>query len=130
MRLLKEILIFLAAARMAQRDMALKVLDTNDQRLPCSMPTQIIIKTDCSPYCRFSSSIYNGNASVGKRDRKPKIGSKREKKCDIERRQILLPSWRSEYQDSINKIGHAIMKVKLHRAKKKALPIQYQYSTN
>ncbi|XP_018362301.1 PREDICTED: uncharacterized protein LOC108760707 isoform X2 [Trachymyrmex cornetzi] len=118
------------AARMTQRDMALTVLDTNDQCLPCSMPTKIIIKTDCSPYCRFSSSRYNGNASVGKRDRKQKIGLKREKKCeDIEKRQISLPSWRSEYQDSINKIGHAIMKVKLHHAKKKALPIQYQYST-
>ncbi|KYN00872.1 hypothetical protein ALC62_08364, partial [Cyphomyrmex costatus] len=114
-----------AAARMTQEDMALAAL--NDQRLQC-MPTKIIIKTDCPAYCQLSSSIYNGNANVWKRDRKQKNGLKREKKCEIvERRQMSLPSWRSEYQDSINKIGHAIMRAKLHQAKKKVLPIHYQY---
>ncbi|EGI66439.1 hypothetical protein G5I_05030 [Acromyrmex echinatior] len=113
-----------AAARMTQRDMPLTVLGTDGECPPC-MPTKIIIKTDCPPECRLSSSMYNG-----KRDHKPKIGVKQEKKCkDVERRQISLTPWKSEYQDSINKIGQAIMKVKLHHVKKRALPIQYQYNT-
>ncbi|XP_018348276.1 PREDICTED: uncharacterized protein LOC108752131 isoform X2 [Trachymyrmex septentrionalis] len=115
------------AARMTQRDVALTVPDTTAKCPSCSIP-KIIMKTDCSPYCSLSSSIYNGDASFGKRYHESKIRLKREKKCkDI--RQMSLPSWKSEYQDSINKIGHAIMRVKLHHAKKKTLPIQYQYST-
>ncbi|XP_071578475.1 uncharacterized protein [Temnothorax nylanderi] len=113
-----------AAARMTQRDMAMTVIDTNarGQHLQCRMPIKITIEADCPPHCYLPSS------SVWKRDHKRKNGSKREKKCDdVERRQMSLPSWKSEYQDSISKIGHAIMRAKLHRAKRKALPVQYQY---
>ncbi|XP_024885559.1 uncharacterized protein LOC112463382 [Temnothorax curvispinosus] len=115
-----------AAARMTQRDMAMTVIDTN-ARGQCRMPIKIIIEADCPPHCYLPSSICT---SVWKRDHKRKNGSRREKKCDdVERRQMSLPSWKSEYQDSISKIGHAIMRAKLHRAKRKALPVQYQYST-
>lgn len=120
------IFIFLAAARLTQRDMALTVIDTNGQHVQCPMPIKIII--ECPSYC-LPSSRCNGNTSVWKRDYKRKNGLKCKKKCeDVEKRQML-PSWKSEYQDSISKIGHAIMKVKLHHAKRKALPVQYQYCT-
>ena len=108
--------------------MELTVLGTKDQCQPCSMPTKIIIKTDCPSYCHLSFPIYNGNAKR-ERDHKQKIEIKHlGKVCkDIDRKQI--SSWKSEYQDSISKIGHAIMKIKLHHPKKTALPIQYQYNT-
>jgi len=113
---------------MAQRNMVLT--DTNSQRLQCSMPIKITIEADCPSYCRFPSSICNRSTNVWKHDRKQKTGLKCEKKSeDIERRHKLLPSWRSEYQDSISKIGHAIMRAKLHHRRRKALPIQYQYCT-
>lgn len=122
------IFIFLAAARLTQRDMA--VIDTNGQHLRCRMPIKIIIEDGCPSYDCLPSSRCNGSTSVWKRDYKRKNGLKREKKCeDVEKRQMLLPSWKSEYQDSISKIGHAIMRVKLHHAKRKALPVQYQYCT-
>lgn len=123
------VIFLLAAARLTQRDMALTVIDTNGQPLRCPMPIKIIIEADCPSYC-LPSSRCNGSTSVWKRDYKRKNGLKREKKCeDVEKRQMLLPSWKSEYQDSISKIGHAIMRVKLHHAKRKALPVQYQYCT-
>lgn len=118
---------------MTQRDIALTVVDKNGQRLQCGIPIKITVEADCPSYCRLPSLIYNGSTSVWKRDRddwKRRNGLKREKKCeDIKRKQMSLPSWKSEYQDSINKIGHAIMRVKLLQAKKKALPILYQYCT-
>jgi len=128
--IIKKILVFLAAARMRQRNMVLTVTDTNSQHLQCSMPIKITIEADCPSYCPFSSSIYNRSTNVWKHNRKPKTGLKHEKKSEaIKRRQILLPSWKSEYQDSISKIGHAIMRAKLHHTRRKALPIQYQYCT-
>lgn len=128
----EEILILPAAARMAQRDKAMTVIDTNGQHLQCSMPIKITIEANCPPCCPLPSSICNESSSTWKYNRKRKSGSKHEKKCeDVERRQISLPTWKSEYQNSISKIGHAIIKAKLHRAKKKALPIQYQrYTTS
>jgi len=115
---------------MTQRNMVLTVIDTNGQCLQCNMPIKITIEADCPSYCRLPSSIYNRSTNVWKCDRKQKTRLKREKKCEnIEKRQILLPSWRSEYQDSISKIGHAIMRAKLHHTRRKALPIQHQYCT-
>lgn len=125
--LFEKISIFLAAARMTQRDMALTVIDANGQRVQCSMPIKITIEADCPSYCRLPATR-NGNASVWKRDRKRKSGSKREKKCEAVEK-IQVPSWKSEYQDNISKIGHAIIRAKLHHARKKALPLQYQYSS-
>ncbi|XP_011870518.1 PREDICTED: uncharacterized protein LOC105563499 isoform X2 [Vollenhovia emeryi] len=115
------------AARMTQRDITMTVTDTNGQHLRC-MPIKIItIKADSLPCCNLP--ICTESTNVWKRDYTKKDGSKREKKCeDVERRQMTLPSGKSEYQDSISKIGHAIMRAKLHRAKKK--PLQYQYTTS
>lgn len=126
----EKILILLAAARMTQRDMAMTVIGTNGQRLQCGMPIKITIEADCPPCCPLPSSTYKESTTVWKHDRKRKSESKHEKKCeDIERRQMSLPTWKSEYQDSISKLGHAVIRAKLHRAKRKALPIHYQYYT-
>lgn len=117
--LLGQIYIFLlAAARMTQRDLARAIIHTNGQQLQCRMPIKITIETDCSPTtdCHPSPSRIMS-------DYKRKNGSKREKRCEIESKK--LPPWKSEYQDSISKIGHAIMRVKLHHAKRKA-SLQYQ----
>lgn len=119
---------FSAAARMTQRDLAQPIIHTKDQQLRCRMPIKITIETDCPPHCHPSSSRVN--ASVKHRqDYKLKNGSRRDKKCEIVNGQTSLPSWRSEYQDNISKIGHAIMRVKLHHAKRKAIPLQYQHCT-
>lgn len=116
----------LAAARMTQRDLARAIIHTNGQQLRCRMPIKITIETDCSPTtdCHPSSS----RVADITRDYKRKNGSKRGKRCEIDTKELetSLPSWKSEYQDSISKIGHAIMRVKLHHAKRKALPFQYQ----
>jgi len=118
----------LAAARMAQRDMELTVLATKDQCQPYSMPTKIIIKTDCPSYCHLSFPIYNGNAKR-ERDHKQKIEIKHLGKiCKGIENKKQISSWKSEYQDSISKIGHAIMKIKLHHPKKTDLPIHNQYN--
>ncbi|XP_011689940.1 PREDICTED: uncharacterized protein LOC105451271 isoform X2 [Wasmannia auropunctata] len=114
-----------AAARTTQRDMALTVIDGNGERVRCSMPIKIMVAADCPSYCRLPSVKYNGNTDVWKQERK--IRSKHEKKCENEKRLMSLPSWKSEYHDSISKIGHAIMKAKLHNVKKKIVPLQYQY---
>ncbi|XP_011641032.2 uncharacterized protein LOC105429622 [Pogonomyrmex barbatus] len=114
-----------AAVRMTQRDVALKVIDTKSQQQQCRMPIKITIEADCPSHCRFPYPIYNANLKHNH-----KYKSKREKKCeDVERRQMSFPSWKSEYQDSISKIGQAIIKAKLHYTKKKALPVQYQRCT-
>ncbi|CAL1673095.1 unnamed protein product [Lasius platythorax] len=116
------------AARMTQRDLAQPIIHMKDQQLRCRMPIKITIETDCPPHCHPSSSRVN--ASVKHRqDYKLKNGSRRDKKCEIVNGQTSLPSWRSEYQDNISKIGHAIMRVKLHHAKRKAIPLQYQHCT-
>lgn len=115
---------------MTQRDMALTVVDENDRRAQC-VPIKITIKADCSPYCQLPSSMNNRN-DVGERERKQKMwnGLKNGKKREsFDKKHISMPSWKSEYQDSIDKIGHVIIKAKLHQARKKALPVQYQYST-
>ncbi|KAM0735178.1 hypothetical protein ACS0PU_011291 [Formica fusca] len=113
-----------AAARMTQRDLARAIIHTGDQQLQCRMPIKITIETDCPPHCQPSSSRVNANL---RHDYKRKNGSKRGKRCEIGSEiQTSLPSWKTEYQDSISKIGHAIMRVKLHHAKKKTFPLQYQ----
>ncbi|KAL0112006.1 hypothetical protein PUN28_013321 [Cardiocondyla obscurior] len=112
-----------------QRDLAMTVIDTNGQRLQHRVPIRINIEGDCLSRCQLLATICNESKSVRKRDRKRKNGSKCGKKDeDIEKRQVILP-WRSEYQDSINKIGHAIIKAELHRGKKKASPVQYEMCT-
>lgn len=125
--LLGQIYVFLlAATRMTQRDLARAIIHTNGQQLQCRMPIKITIETDCSPTtdCHPSSSRIPDVT----RDYKRKNGSKRGKRCEIDTKELQtsLPSWKSEYQDSISKIGHAIMHVKLHHAKRKAFPFQYQ----
>lgn len=106
----------LAAARMTQRDLARATIHTNGQQLQCRMPIKITIETDYSPTDHPSPSRLMN-------DHKRKNGSKRENRCEIESKK--LPPWKSEYQESISKIGHAIMRVKLHHAKRKT-PLQYQ----
>ncbi|XP_072751113.1 uncharacterized protein [Anoplolepis gracilipes] len=116
------------AERMIQRDLTqrddLALIHTDGQQLRCHMPIKITIETDCPPHCPSSSRI---NAAV-KHDCKQKNGSMRGKRCEIADvgPQTSISPWKSEYQDSISKIGHAIMRVKLHQAKKKTLPLQYQ----
>lgn len=105
-----------AAARMTQRDLARATIHTNGQQLQCRMPIKITIETDYSPTDHPSPSRLMN-------DHKRKNGSKRENRCEIESKK--LPPWKSEYQESISKIGHAIMRVKLHHAKRKT-PLQYQ----
>lgn len=107
--------------------MAMTVVDTNHgQRLQC-VPIKIIIEAGCPPYCQLPSNAIR-NKSISNSNHKREIKLKRDnKKCDIEKRRISLPAWKTEYQDSISKIGHAIMKVKLHRLKKKTVPV-HQYA--
>lgn len=111
---------------MTQRDLARAVIHTNGQQLQCRMPIKITIETDdCSPTTDYhpSSSRIANMSEYKRKDR-----SKHEKRYETKATELQtsLPSWKSEYQDSINKIGHAIMRVKLHHAKKKTLPLQYQ----
>ncbi|XP_067204761.1 uncharacterized protein [Linepithema humile] len=109
------------AARMTQLS---RIRDMDDQQLQCRVPIKITIEADCPPQCRPPSLKYNGSTRARKYDFKQKNALKRGKPCeDIEGRLAQLPSWKTEYQDSINKIGQTIMKVKLHQMKKKVLPV-------
>lgn len=84
-------------------------------------PTEEIIKYDCRPHVRpplpkFRSSLdRNGKNGItsGKRKRSKKSN-------DVEGTEVRIPPWKSEYQDSISKVGHAIMKYKLHQTEKLA----------
>ncbi|KAL6422232.1 hypothetical protein ACFW04_010913 [Cataglyphis niger] len=114
-----------ATARMTQRDLGRAILhtDTYDQQMQCRMPIKITIETDCPPHCHPFSSRINETRN----DCKRKNASFRGKRCEISTKpHAPLPAWKTEYQDNINKIGQAIMRVKLHHAKKKTFPLQYQ----
>ncbi|XP_029167588.1 uncharacterized protein LOC114938031 [Nylanderia fulva] len=116
-----------AATRMKQRhdlrqDASIRV---NDQQMRCRMPIKIMIETDCPQPCHPSPSRDEVKHKL--QEYKLKNGFRRDKeRYEIHQK---LPSWKSEYQDSINKIGHAIMKIKLHHAKRKSFPLQYQHCT-
>lgn len=90
---------------------------TEDEQVH-QQPTEEIIKYDCRPHVRppkFRSSLdRNGkNGTSGKRKRSKKSN-------DTEGTEVRIPPWKSEYQDSISKVGHAIMKYKLHQPEKQA----------
>ncbi|KAL2714651.1 hypothetical protein V1478_015836 [Vespula squamosa] len=90
-------------------------------------PTEKIMKRDCRPNVRpplkkFGSSLdrngKNGSSGNGKYGKKSN---------DVDGSEVRIPPWRSEYQDSISKVGHAIMKYKLHQPQKLALTINTVY---
>ncbi|XP_076640655.1 uncharacterized protein LOC143352211 [Halictus rubicundus] len=56
---------------------------------------------------------------IGKRDEKKKFS--KSKRSEDEVQETRLPPWRSEYQDSISKLGSSIMTLKMHQ-KKSAAP--------
>ncbi|XP_020293958.1 uncharacterized protein LOC109859791 isoform X2 [Pseudomyrmex gracilis] len=112
------------AARMAKsiakRDKLCRIDDTIcSQKMEHRLPVKIIVESDCLPKCCLSSR-YNGN-SLQKQVYK-KLGRKNGKKCMDEKIKMQLPAWKSEYQDSISKIGQSIIKTKLHQ-KRSAAPM-------
>ncbi|XP_012530709.1 uncharacterized protein LOC105833481 isoform X2 [Monomorium pharaonis] len=119
------------ASRTTQRDLAVAVVDANGRHVPCGVPIKITVETDCPSCCRLPVSTRNGDTGAWERVRKRMAASKRnEIKCRAVGRPQMTPihPWKSEYQDNISRIGHVIAKAKLHHARKKAVPFQYQYS--
>ncbi|XP_047360332.1 uncharacterized protein LOC124953263 isoform X1 [Vespa velutina] len=90
-------------------------------------PTEKIIKYDCRPKVRpplrkFRSILdQNGkNGIYGNRKRSKKSN-------DVEGSEVRIPPWKSEYQDTISKVGHSIMKYKLHKPEKLTLTTSTVY---
>lgn len=97
-----------------------RIRDMDDQQLQCRVPIKITIEADCPPQCRPPSLKCNGSTRARKYDFKQKDAlKKRGKRCEDVEGRLKLPSWKTEYQDSIDKIGQTIIKVKLHQMKKK-----------
>ncbi|XP_014473813.1 PREDICTED: uncharacterized protein LOC106743967 [Dinoponera quadriceps] len=113
-----------AAARMAQRDKPSRIAERDCEQMQCCLPIRVIIQPDSRPHCYSHLSRDDKTLKAKKCDspRKdvPKCGKKKSEDDDRGR---LLP-WKSEYQDSIGKIGHGIIKVKLHHAKSNVVPVR------
>lgn len=77
------------------------------------------VKRDCRPHVRppikkFRSALDNG------KDKKKHA----KKSDDMDGPEVRIPPWKSEYQDSISKVGHAIMKYKLHSPEQNTVRIR------
>ncbi|KAI4484293.1 hypothetical protein M0804_007749 [Polistes exclamans] len=91
---------------------------TDDVQI-CDSTRLNAIKRDCRPHIRPPLRKF-----PSKFDRKGKDRISRKKSDDVDGQELRIPSWKSEYQDNIGKVGHAIMKYKLHYPEKKLVPIQ------
>ncbi|CAL7936437.1 unnamed protein product [Xylocopa violacea] len=81
---------------------------------PCA-PKQREEEIDCQVSTR--------SRRIAKRDEHDKDKKEKKKKSmEDESQETRLPPWRSEYQDSISRVGQAIMKQKIHH-KKTAAPL-------
>ncbi|CAK9803677.1 hypothetical protein ANTQUA_LOCUS3741 [Anthophora quadrimaculata] len=80
---------------------------------PCT-PMRHEEKLDCRPSA--------GSGGLAKRTRDDKDSKKKsaKKKSDDDSQETRLPPWRSEYQDTISKLGQAIMKSNMHSRKTQA----------
>ncbi|KAK2579767.1 hypothetical protein KPH14_011104 [Odynerus spinipes] len=87
-------------------------------------PIEEPVKRDCRPHTRPPLSKFRSSAL----DRDGKDGDGRKKRArkseDMDGAEVRIPPWKSEYQDSISKVGHAIIKYKLHSPEKNVVPIR------
>lgn len=79
---------------------------------PCDIRQEEAKDIDCRPSARAKLLKVSG------RDDGDKIGKRRSKKvagAEDELQETRLLPWRSEYQDTINKLGQSILKYKIHQ---------------
>lgn len=118
----KRNFILSGAARLARRDKPSTTDERDSQQLQCCLPVKIIIQPDIRPHCSsdLSRNDKSPRAKIHDYSRKniPRCGKKREDDDGGP----LLP-WKSEYQESIDKLGHNIIKAKLHHTKTKVIPV-------
>ncbi|XP_076235736.1 uncharacterized protein LOC143180090 [Calliopsis andreniformis] len=77
-----------------------------ESTLPCAPIKRPVEDIDCRPSTR--SRVKKGEKKDREDKRKPK------KKGEDESQETRIPPWRSEYQDSISRLGHAIIKTNMH----------------
>lgn len=85
-------------------------------RGPCADSRRPPEDIDCRPSAR-SGVLKRDRGASGTGD----IGDIPKKKGEDDSQETRLPPWRSEYQDSISRLGHAIMKTRIHH-KRTAAP--------
>lgn len=73
---------------------------------PCQVPKDVEKDIDCRPYAR-RPKIKVKHDAIEKAKKKPK-------KAMEDEQETRLPAWRSEYQETINRLGQMIMKHKIH----------------
>ncbi|XP_032675666.1 uncharacterized protein LOC116846223 [Odontomachus brunneus] len=110
-----------AAARMARRDKPSTIVEKDSQQLQCCLPIKITIEPDFRPlyHSQPPSTDKSPRAKIRhvSREKTAKCGKKREDDAGH------FAAWKSEYQDSIGKIGHIIIKAKFHQPKKNVAPV-------
>ncbi|OAD58709.1 hypothetical protein WN48_10397 [Eufriesea mexicana] len=79
---------------------------------PCAVKQQQVKDIDCRPSALSKSTLRD-------KDKSGKEKTSR-KTSEDESQETRLPPWRSEYQDTIHKLGQAIMKHQIHHKKKQS----------
>ncbi|XP_015187916.1 PREDICTED: uncharacterized protein LOC107072462 [Polistes dominula] len=104
----------------------LKTTEITDDDTQICESTSLLksIKRDCRPHIRpplpkFPTNFDRNGKSIIGGDRK-----RGKKSDDTDGLELTIPPWKSEYQDNIGKVGHAIMKHKLHYPEQKLAPIR------
>ncbi|XP_054006656.1 uncharacterized protein LOC128891268 [Hylaeus anthracinus] len=85
------------------------ITGTEDAEIDPCVSIKQPLKIDCRPFTRSRHP---------KRDAGQKSETKTSrKKVEEDTQETRLPPWRSEYQDNISRLGHAIMRSKIHHKK-------------
>lgn len=77
---------------------------------PCVTKQEEVKDTDCRPSAKVKLLKITSQVDKDRTDKK-KVS-----KAEDESQETRLLPWRSEYQDTVSKLGHSIMKYKIHHS--------------
>lgn len=107
---------------MARRDKPSTIVEKDSQELQYCLPIKITIEPDFHPHCHAHLPSTDKSPRAKTRYVPPEKTSKCRKKQEDDKK--IYPAWKSEYQDTVDKIGGFIIKAKLHHSKSNVIPVR------